>query len=88
MKIKKGFKLRRIDDLYVVIAGASAARDFHGMITLNESGAFLWERLQTHISEEDLVSALCAEYEIDPETAAADVKKFLSIAKEQDLLDD
>ena len=88
MQIKRGFKLRRIDDLFVVIAGASAAKDFHGMITLNESGAFLWEKLQSPITEEALVDALCAEYEIDRAVALTDVQKFLSIAREQGFLDD
>lgn len=88
MQIKKGFKLRHIDDLYVVIAGASAAQDFHGMITLNESGAFLWELLQNSVSEEELIEALCAEYEIGREIAVPDVKKFISVAREQDLLDE
>ena len=87
MQIKKGFKLRRIDDLYVVIAGA-AARDFHGMITLNESGAFLWEKLTCATTAEELVDALCAEYEIERERAKADVDQFLKIAREQDLLDE
>lgn len=88
MKIKMGFKLRSIDDLYVVIAGAGAAKDFHGMITLNETGAFLWKKLQDSASEEELVSALCAEYDVDPEVARNDVKKFIDIAREQDLLDE
>lgn len=87
MQIKKGFKLRRIDDLFVVIGGA-AARDFHGMITLNESGAFLWEKLTSAITVDELVDALCAEYGIDREVAQADVEKFLTIAREQDLLDE
>ena len=87
MQIKKGFKLRRIDDLFVVIAGA-AARDFHGMITLNESGAFLWEKLTSATTVDELVDALCAEYGIDREVAQADVEKFLTIAREQDLLDE
>ena len=87
MQIKKGFKLRRIDDLFVVIAGA-AARDFHGMITLNESGAFLWEKLTSATTVDELVDALCAEYGIDREVAQADVEKFLTIAREQDHLDE
>ena len=88
MQIKKGFKLRRIDDLFVVIAGAAAAKDFHGMLTLNESGAFLWEKLQSPITEEELVDALCTEYEIDRGVASADVQKFLSVAREQGFLND
>ncbi len=88
MQIKKGFKLRRIDDLYVVIAGAAAAKDFRGMITLNETGAFLWELMQKPTTEEALVVALLAEYDIDRETAFADVTKFVNIVREQDLLDE
>ena len=88
MQIKRGFKLRRIDDLYVVIAGASAAKDFHGMITLNETGAFLWEILQAPTTVDALVDALCKEYEIDRATAQADVLKLVEIARSQELLDE
>lgn len=88
MQIKKGFKLRRIDDLYVVIAGASAAQDFHGMITLNESGAFLWDLMQQQTTREALVQALLAEYDVDAATAQADVEKFIAITREQGLLDE
>lgn len=88
MQIKKGFKLRRIDDLYVVIAGAAAAKDFQGMITLNETGAFLWELLQNSASVESLTASLCEEYAVAPERARADVERFVQIARAQDLLDE
>lgn len=50
----------------------------HGMITLSESGLLLWNRLQEECTEEDLVQAILAEYAIDRETAAADVRAFLA----------
>ena len=45
MKIKNGFILRNVSDAYVVVAVGEAAKDFNGMITLNETGAFLWKTL-------------------------------------------
>ena len=45
MKIKNGFILRNFSDAYVVVAVGEAAKDFNGMITLNETGAFLWKTL-------------------------------------------
>lgn len=58
----------------------------HGMITLSESGLLLWNRLQEECTEEDLVQAILAEYEIDRETAAADVRAFLARMDEVGIL--
>ena len=56
------------------------------MITLSESGLLLWNRLQEECTEEDLVNALLAEYQVDRETAAADVKAFLKRMNDVGLL--
>lgn len=49
MKIKNGFILRNVSDAYVVVAVGEAAKDFNGMITLNETGAFYGKRWQTDV---------------------------------------
>lgn len=87
MRIKKGFKIRKIDDLFVVLPTAQASKEFHGMITLNESGALIWDHLQKDVSEEALAEALIAEYGIDREVALADVRTFLEKIRERNLLD-
>ena len=42
MKIKEGFILREVAGNYIVVAVGSAVKQFNGVITLNETGAFLW----------------------------------------------
>ncbi len=78
MKIKEGFILRKVSDAYVVVATGEAAKGFNGMITLNSSGAFLWEKLATDCdTKEKLVSALLDEYEVTEEQASKDVDIFV-----------
>ncbi|MBQ3068996.1 MAG: PqqD family protein [Clostridia bacterium] len=88
MKLKDGLLLRTLGDSHVVVPVGQAAIDLRGMITLNGTGAFLWERLQTPQTEEALVKALTDTYAVDEACAAADVKRFLEILREHALLDE
>lgn len=76
MKLKEGFLLRQVAGQTVVLPAGNAL-DLNMMITLNETGAFLWERLQTGTDEAALVQALLAEYDVDAETAAKSVAAFV-----------
>lgn len=77
MKIKDGFILREVAGNYIVVAVGSAVKQFNGVITLNETGAFLWKKLEEGCEEKDLLSALLDEYEVESAVAEADVKAFL-----------
>ena len=66
------------------MAIGDASKTFHDRVRLNETGAFLWKKMaQANISEDELVEALLAEYEVDRETATRDgqnlVNKFRGI---------
>lgn len=76
MKIKEGFLLREVAGQNVVLP-AGADLDLNMMITLNDTGAFLWNRLQTDCDEAALTAALLAEYDVDAATAAASVAAFV-----------
>lgn len=77
MKIEKEFILREIAGDYVIIPTGKTTLELNGLITVNELGAFLWEKLQQDITKEELVEAVLAEYEIDQETVEKDVEEFL-----------
>ncbi len=77
MKIKDGFILKEMAGSWVVVPVGENMVNFQMMMTLNESGAFLWNQLLTEKSEQDLVAALLSEYDTDEATAMADVKEFL-----------
>ena len=56
------------------------------IITINETGAFLWKTLENEVLEEDLIKALTDEYDVDEETAKKDVFAFIEKLKSAELL--
>lgn len=81
MKIKEGFLLREVAGQTVVIP-VSTAMELNAMITLNETGTFLWNAMQEETTEEALVQALLGEYDVDKATATEAVKAFTAKLKE------
>lgn len=77
MKIKKGFVVRMVGGEHIVVPVGALSKTFHGMINLNETGAFMWKFFTEEHTEEECVEALCAEYDVDKERATLDVKKFM-----------
>ncbi len=77
MKIKSGFVLHSMGNEHVVVAVEERSKEFRGMIRLNATGAFLWEKLQTECSAHSLAEALMAKYEIAEELAQKAVASFL-----------
>ncbi len=77
MKIKKGFILRVVGGESVVVPVGETSKSFHGMINLNETGAFLWKFFTEEHTAEEAVKALCQEYEAEPSLVEADVDRFI-----------
>jgi len=78
MRQKKGFRLRSICGENVVVAEGIENIDFSKIISMNESAAYLWEKLQgCDFTADDVALLLCQEYEVDKETALADAKAVL-----------
>lgn len=77
MRIVHGFLLREVAGELIVIPTGEAARRLSGVITLNDCGRFLFERLQTEQTKDSLVKALTEEYDIDERTASEDVAEFI-----------
>ena len=86
MKIKDGFMMKSIAGTDVVVPTGSNTVSFGSVITLNETGVFLWQKLQEEITQEQLVSAMLEEYNIDEATAKNDVAEFIIKLQEVGLL--
>lgn len=85
MKLKQGFILRQVAGQTVVLPTGDDV-DLNMMITLNETGKFLWERLEKGAEKEELVAALLAEYDVDEATAAVSVERFVAKLNENGFL--
>ena len=87
MKISQNFILREIAGEYVIVPTGEADYECQGLITVNETGAFLWEKLQKdEQTEESLVKVLCEEYETDQTQAEKDVAEFIQRLRQQNIL--
>lgn len=81
MKINPLFVLREIADEYVVIPVGEQADRLHGMLKLNEEGAFLWKLMEKDQTEETLFRALLNEYQVEADTAKEDISVFIEELK-------
>ena len=85
MKVKDEFIVRKIGSKYYAVSAARIAAG-GGMIALNETGAFLWERLASETDAEALAKALAEKYDLENESAMQDVEAFVNMLKEVDAL--
>jgi molecular chaperone GrpE len=84
-KIKEGLMLREVSGNYVVVAVGKMSKEFKAVITLNETGAFLFKKLQASITKEDLIKELIGVVDnferaisLDDNDLTDDLSKFLS----------
>ena len=84
MKLKDGMVLGHVDGEDFAIATGKAMKHFNGVIHNNPTAAFLFELLQT---EQSLVAALTEKYDVDADTARADVREMLDTLRAAGVLD-
>lgn len=78
---------RKIADTYVLIAVGGNIANFNGYVSINETAAVLWERLQTPSTAETLQQVLVEKYGIDRRQAAKDVQDFLDEMIQHDMVE-
>lgn len=77
MIIKKELIKRDIAGEVFLVPVGKSTYDSNGLFILTELGAFIWDLLPNAESEDVIVSAVLAEYEVDEATARADIREFL-----------
>jgi hypothetical protein len=86
LKIDKEYVLRQIGDDYIIVPVGQAALSFNGMITVNETGAFLWEQLVKGTNKEELLRTMVETYEVTREEAERDIDEFLDVLYTNNIL--
>ncbi len=87
-KLKEGFIYRKIAGEHVVIPIGNNIADFNGVISLNETAAFLWQQLKQELDRPALVTALLDEYEVEQVQAQKDVDDFIALLREHKVIQD
>jgi len=73
---------RKTGSEYVLVPVANNIADMNSVYTLNETGAFIWELINGSRNVEEIINSLVEEYNIDSETAKADIFEFAENLKD------
>jgi hypothetical protein len=68
---------RKTGNEYVLVPITNNIADMNSVYTLNETGAFIWERIDGKKNVEQIISALTEEYDIGFDSAKEDVFLFI-----------
>ena len=88
MKIKEGFIVREIAGSFVVVPVGQNLVDFSSMITLNETGAFIFEQINDVADFYTIVEKFFSTYDVSKEEAEKAVESFVDYLKNSNLLED
>lgn len=86
MELKKKLMKREIaGDTFLVPLGRTVY-DSNGLFFLTEVGAFIWDLLPQAQSEEDILSAILKEYDVEESVVRQDVRSFLEKLKSMEII--
>ena len=76
--------LRTVCGEKVIVGEGLGAIDFGKLVSLNATAAWIWEKAGElgEFTTEEMAAALCEAYEVDADTARADVENLISQWKE------
>lgn len=86
MEIKKKLMKRQVaGDTFLVPLGKTVY-DANGLFFLTEVGAFIWDLLPQTNTEEEVLSAVLAEYDVEEAQAREDVRAFLEKLRSMEII--
>lgn len=80
MKLKEGFVLHEVGGQTLVLSSGKEL-DLNKMITLNDTGKFLWEQLKKGCELDDMVKSMLSEYDVDEAVARCGAEAFVEKLK-------
>ncbi len=88
MKIREGFVLRDVAGKTIVIATGELSKEYHAIMTMNETGKLIWQCLEKGMSEAEVVDAILAECEdATREVVEKDVSAFVDKLKKVNIVE-
>lgn len=77
MKLKKELISREIAGERFLVPVGKSVYDANGLFILTDVGAFIWDLLPNVDNQDQILSAVLTEYQVDEETAKKDITEFL-----------
>ena len=73
----KSIVTRKTGNEYILVPITDNIADMNCVYTLNETGAYIWDKIDGIRNVEEIIAALMDEYEIDKQNAERDVLSFI-----------
>lgn len=86
MKFNGNFVLKKIGDAYYAVPLGSISKEINGMIKLNDTAAFIWQKIEDGSSEEEIIDSLSSKFNTAKEIAKNDFDEFTAALKEAKIL--
>ena len=86
MRLVEGLMLRQVLSEWIAVPCGESALRMSGLISMNETGAFLFSALKDEHTEESLRNLLLEIYDTTEEIAARDVQLFVDRMRKANLL--
>ncbi len=77
MKVKNGLMIHKTPGGTVAVATGEAARAFNGMLRLSDTAEVIVRAMMTETTVDAVATALTEKYDIDMDTARADVMRMV-----------
>lgn len=74
MKIKEGFVIQQVGGQWIAVATGKTAKEFGGIVKLNDTAALVWKGLEEGLSEQEIVARMVGEYDVTEQKAADDLR--------------
>lgn len=86
MKIKKEFCIRNICGENTLVPVGETASSFKGIIKMNDIGNFIWNNIERAGNNEEIVSMVMDNYNLDFNQAKNDVDDFIKYLKNVNII--
>lgn len=86
MNLKFKFIIKKMGEQLIAVPAGDTVVDFNSLLRLNETAAFIIEKLNIEISTEELILAVSEKFDCDKDIAIENVEYIVNILKEANLL--
>ncbi|MEE0060618.1 MAG: PqqD family protein [Acutalibacteraceae bacterium] len=84
--MKNNYLLREIAGEYMLVPLGNSCTSLNAMITFNETGAFIWKKLEEDLTNEQIAQAFTCDYNVTYQQALEDVEEFVAYLKEKNII--
>lgn len=86
MKKTEGYRIRKLEDEYVILPFGKRAEKVNEVISLSETAGFMYLHAEEADSADELAELVSREYGVDKTVVYEDVVSVVRILKEKELL--